>query len=105
MKQDVKCPICENTGNYSNQYEAEKTIFDKQSIFTCPNCFLSWNNNISQAELNEYYYKDYNSNDFKRSELFKPPEKYFSNENKMFKLDRSKSHLKIASQLIAKKMI
>jgi len=97
------CPICQCKGSYSYQYNAVNTIFDKQPILSCSGCDFSWNNTISQKDLNKYYHFDYNNNDFDRSERFDSPKKYFSDESFMFKPYRSKLHLEIARRLISKK--
>jgi len=103
--QNTQCPICQTLGSYSHQYKSANTLFDKQPIFSCLNCYFSWNSTLSQEKLNEYYKEDYNLNDFNRSERFELPIKYFSNKNKMFKSERSIQHLKIVSRLVTKKNI
>ena len=94
INQIVNCPICQNHGSYIEKYDQENSIFANQPIFKCSNCSYSWNNTITQSDLNEYYKFDYNSINFNRKERFEPPSKYFKNENYQFKTTHSKQHLK-----------
>mgnify|MGYP000887897497 CR=1 FL=1 len=88
----INCTICNEKSFFSHKYSSPNIIFKNKDIFTCEHCEFSWAADIKQADLNEYYKKDYDV-EVGRSKKFVSPEEYFSDAKKQFKRHRSEMHL------------
>lgn len=95
MKEKNVCKICNSKSIHSHFYNSNTKTFNKKEILKCSYCNFHFNISISQNDLNYYYQKEYNSNDFCRSELFSTPAEYFSQEKNQFKPGRSKLHINL----------